>query len=74
MTISMFDLERSITDLEDKNSKFDPLPVSFAYGPKVHSYTFIALSYQNCRSSRKRVKSAKNGYGLDIDLVVKGVC
>ena len=50
-----------------------PLSVSFAYGPKEHSYTFIALSYQNCRrSSRKRVKSAKNGNDLcdlDFDLV-----
>ena len=46
-----------------------PLSVSFAYGPKEHSYTFIALSYQNCRrSSRKRVKSAKNGNDLcDLD-------
>ena len=50
-----------------------PLSVSFAYGPKEHSCTFITLSYQNCRrSSRKRVKSAKNGNDLcdlDFDLV-----
>ena len=37
-----------------------PLPVSFAYDPKEHSYTFIALSYQNCRSSQKYEKMAKN--------------
>ena len=73
MTISMFDLERLISDLEDKNAKFRS--VSFAYGPKEHSYTFIALSYQNCRSSRKCVKSAKNGNDLcDLDLEVMGVC
>ena len=72
MTISMFDLERSISDLEGKNS------VSFAYGPKEHSCAFIRLSYQNCRrSSQKRVKSAKNGNDLcdlDFDHEVMGVC
>jgi len=59
MTISMFDLERSISDLS----------VSFAYGPKEHSCAFIALSYQNCRSSRKCVKSANKW----IDLIQGGI-
>ena len=41
--------------------KFKIPPYSvFAYGPKEHSYAFIALSYQNCRSSRKYEKMAKN--------------
>ena len=53
----------------------------FAYGPKEHSCAFIALSYQNCRrSSRKCVKSDKNGNDLcdldlwPCDLKVTGVC
>ena len=80
MAISMFDLERSISDLEDKNSKI-PLSVSFAYGPKEHSCTFITLSYQNCRRSlRKRVKiGEKRQWPLwpwlwPCDLEVMGVC
>ena len=60
MSISKFDLERSISDLEGKKNQ-NPASRVFAYGPKEHSYMFIALSYQNCRRSlQKYEKMAKN--------------
>ena len=59
MSISWFDLWPLISDLEIQISTLRHIPL-FVYGPKEHSYAFIALSYQNCRrSSRKYVKMAK---------------
>ena len=44
-------------DLEGKKIKILASRVC-AYGPKEHSYTFIALSYQNCR--RRKILSEKS--------------
>ena len=76
MSILVFDLVRTISDLEGKNSKFRRIAF-FLYDQKQHSNAFPALFYENCRKVHKNASNQpKNGNDLgdlDFDLEVMGV-